>query len=44
VPRGVPLGVGKRLANYVLSLELINIKTGEQNKKITTVRKEFSGG
>jgi hypothetical protein len=42
--RGVTQGVDKRQANYVLSLELINIKTGEQNKKITTVRKEFSGG
>jgi Peptidoglycan-synthase activator LpoB len=42
--RGVTQGEGRRQADYVLSLELINIETGEQNKKITTVRKEYNGG
>lgn len=41
--RGGTRGAGRRQANYLLTLELINIVTGESNTVGTEVRKEFRG-
>ena len=40
--RGGTRGAGKRQANYLLTLNLVNIETGESNIVGTEVRKEFS--
>ena len=41
--RGGTQGADRRQANYLLTLELINIETGESNTVGTEVRKEFKG-
>ena len=39
--RGGTQGANRRQANYLLTLELVNIVTGESNTVGTEVRKEF---
>ncbi len=41
--RGRTQGSAERQANYLLTLELVNIVTGESNTVGTEVRKAFSG-